>query len=328
LVASPDDDSSDPANIGGAAPAWKSEHDKRLRAALAKYPAPSTGNAPKRLRPGASWGGGGRWERIAEFVGDDRTAESCRSRWERLQSAARAPPPGRSRQAEAKSDAAARKKPKREKGQKKRHKKRKKDKKDKRRKKEQARGEETEPAETDREYYPERIVGRAENSAGMPCYEIKWLGYSEVSLEPLTRVEKEPAFAVVLREWRKRLNADAAQPAKAARAAKGGEPKPADNTPWTAAEDREVRRLVALGGEGQWTEKARRLAQACPLDGGKARTWSAIRTRWQRLAAAMHVEIAASDEEPEGDSDDGDALESGGRNPANPKHRWKVAAKS
>ena len=44
------------------------------------------------------------------------------------------------------------------------------------------------------EYYPQRIIGVAKDANGHRCYQVKWHYHTDISLEPIERVQTEPAF--------------------------------------------------------------------------------------------------------------------------------------
>ena len=53
-------------------------------------------------------------------------------------------------------------------------------------------------AESAKEYYPQRIEGVATDANGRRCYQVKWHYYTDISLEPIERVQNEPAFQDIL----------------------------------------------------------------------------------------------------------------------------------
>ena len=136
-------------------------------------------------------------------------------------------------------------------------------------------------------YYPERIVGMATDANQVKCYRIKWFSYDDISLEPIVRVQADAAFKQVLLLYNaenksksgpktdagskknaatkpvakpvaKRAKAPAAENAKKKQAAPARSTSRAAN-PWSAQEDRELKKMIARDGEGTWQKKAEEL---------------------------------------------------------------------
>lgn len=109
-------------------------------------------------------------------------------------------------------------------------------------------------------FYPERIVGVSVNAHGHRCYQVKWYGYTDISLEPIERVQTETAFQDAL----DRYFAGQSPPAAEQNRAHVGKKKQASEDtaiePWTTEEDNELKRLVVRDGPGKWVDKANELS--------------------------------------------------------------------